>query len=569
MTKKFILMFLLGLQGVIALAGVTHADTEEPGRLNPSAFGAKGDGVHDDTDALQTALDSLDRMGGGAVYLGNGTYMVSSVRLGKKTSLIGCGNGATLIKQIEGTEADCVIVPAKSAALRISNLSIIGNDVNNGLMIERSQGGGENHPYLYSKDIKDGIPQPYKWMTLDDICIYHFSIALNIEPHGFNINICNSTFSHSDIGVVLKCTDSSMYNCYITNNKKDGLYIISSNNKIHNVKSIFNGIGDPINSAGIKVIGSNCQIMNCETQDNYCKGFLIGGQYNLLTNCLSNTDGYSKIPYGYDPSILACGFRIEGLFNTFSNCVVSNYTDRFGTISHSPVIVDETISYYYPNIFDCIKVLIAKDRRIFREPFRNVQTLCSKNQVDFLNVNDIDGERYFIPIQKKENTIKEICVHTSSLQMLVDFRSMGENGNIMGVNGDNDLRVSINHSTITINWQGKMEAELALDNDVVLNKDDLRLIISFYQYKKKRYISMLIYEKTVDRGWIKKEVRQETTIPATRLNNVIVKIGDGTVPVKRLAITQSPIPESVFLPSSNTNCIYDSAVVYVDADSSI
>ena len=64
-------MFLLGLQGIIALAGVTHADTEEPGRLTPSAFGAKGDGVHDDTDALQTALDSLDRMGGGAVYLGS------------------------------------------------------------------------------------------------------------------------------------------------------------------------------------------------------------------------------------------------------------------------------------------------------------------------------------------------------------------------------------------------------------------------------------------------------------------------------------------------------------------
>lgn len=47
------------------------------------------------------------------------------------------------------------------------------------------------------------------------------------------------------------------------------------------------------------------------------------------------------------------------------------------------------------------------------------------------------------------------------------------------------------------------------------------------------------------------------------------KIGDSEVAVKWLAISNSPIPESVFLPYSNTNRIYGGSEVYEDADSYI
>lgn len=567
---KFIVTLLAVFQLLTASAKKDFSCNITSGMLIPESFGAKGDGVHDDTEAIQVALDSLDRMGGGGVYFGSGTYMVSSIILGKKTSLIGCGNGATLIKQIKGTKADCIIIPAESAALRISCLSIIGNDINYGIHIKNSQGGvGENHKYLYTKNLNDGIPQPYKWMTIDDICIYHFGTGLFIDKSGFNINVCNSTFSHNVIGVDMRCSDSSIYNCYITNNKKDGLAISSSNNKISNIKSIFNGAGDPINSAAIALRGSRCQITNCETQDNYCKGFYVGGIYNLLTNCFSNTDGYSKEPKGYDPEIRCCGFRIHGLFNTFSNCAVSNYFERFGAVYHSPVIVDEAVQYYYSEILNDIKVLIAKDRLIFQSPFCNVQTLASKNYVEKMNVGTIGNKKYFVMNHKDGNTIKMGSVHTSSLQILLDFRCMGKSGGLIELDGDKKLEVSINQSSITLNWQGNKEAELMLDKDAVFNKDDLRLIVSFSEYQTKRYLSLLIFEKTIDRGWIKKEIRKETTIPATWLNKTTIKMGDGHVPVKRLAITHSPLPESVFLPSSNTNKIYDSAIVYVDADSSM
>ena len=174
-----LLFFLLVADSVFPYSSIYN------GSLCPESFGAKGDGSHDDTKAIQTLLDSLDKIGGGTMYLGSGTYMVTSIHLGKKTSAVGCGNGATLIKQIKGIKAACVIVQPMSAALNISNLTIVGNNDNIGLMIENTSDGQENHLYLYNKGIKDGVPQPYKWMTIDNICIYHFETGLNIENKGY------------------------------------------------------------------------------------------------------------------------------------------------------------------------------------------------------------------------------------------------------------------------------------------------------------------------------------------------------------------------------------------------
>ena len=78
---------------------------------------------------------------------------------------------------------------------------------------------------------------------------------------------------------------------------------------------------------------------------------------------------------------------------------------------------------------------------------------------------------------------------------------------------------------------------------------------------------MTMFEKTIERGWIKKEVMRSLNIPSEWMRNVKVRLGDSSVPVKRLAISPSPLSEAVFMPSSNTNSIRSSAVVYVDADS--
>lgn len=68
------------------------------GVINARQFGAVGNGVADDTAALQAALDFQKAAGGGTVYLPAGTYLIkSSLFIGSKVTLQGAGRGVTTI----------------------------------------------------------------------------------------------------------------------------------------------------------------------------------------------------------------------------------------------------------------------------------------------------------------------------------------------------------------------------------------------------------------------------------------------------------------------------------------
>lgn len=71
--------------------------------INVRAYGATGDGVTDDTDPFQQAMDALDRNGGGTLVIPPGTYRVASadtnpVPLYLRNHLVIEGYGATLTK---------------------------------------------------------------------------------------------------------------------------------------------------------------------------------------------------------------------------------------------------------------------------------------------------------------------------------------------------------------------------------------------------------------------------------------------------------------------------------------
>lgn len=81
------------------------------GAATPQDFGAQGDGVHDDTAALQAALDYIPAE---TVLLPPGTYILTrSLRMFRSTTL--AGSGATL----DGTRVDgpCLFVEAPGATI--------------------------------------------------------------------------------------------------------------------------------------------------------------------------------------------------------------------------------------------------------------------------------------------------------------------------------------------------------------------------------------------------------------------------------------------------------------------
>lgn len=74
--------------------------------INVKDFGAKGDGVTDDTAAIQAAIDAVNAAGGGVVYFPNGTYIVTSPLLlpaAGKIALKGSSLDSTVIKKTSNT----------------------------------------------------------------------------------------------------------------------------------------------------------------------------------------------------------------------------------------------------------------------------------------------------------------------------------------------------------------------------------------------------------------------------------------------------------------------------------
>ncbi|QQK04756.1 hypothetical protein JFN94_25855 [Burkholderia anthina] len=73
-------------------------------------FGAKGDGITDDTVAIQAAIDWIDSIGGGCVKLPRGTYLVSASRSTETFSNFGvpvaANTGAVLLRNSVSLEGD-------------------------------------------------------------------------------------------------------------------------------------------------------------------------------------------------------------------------------------------------------------------------------------------------------------------------------------------------------------------------------------------------------------------------------------------------------------------------------
>jgi len=73
----------------LVAAGTGHAETDDRSALvfDVTRFGARGDGVRIDTDAINDAIDAAARAGGGTVYFPAGTYASYSIHLRSHVAL--------------------------------------------------------------------------------------------------------------------------------------------------------------------------------------------------------------------------------------------------------------------------------------------------------------------------------------------------------------------------------------------------------------------------------------------------------------------------------------------------
>lgn len=76
----------VGWLAATGVLGCAHGP-QGVGWLDVRRLGARGDGVADDTDALQAALDQAAQRGGGTVFVPAGVYLTRPLRIGSRTTL--------------------------------------------------------------------------------------------------------------------------------------------------------------------------------------------------------------------------------------------------------------------------------------------------------------------------------------------------------------------------------------------------------------------------------------------------------------------------------------------------
>jgi len=124
------------------ISGGTIAVLQTEGSVNVKQYGAVGDGVADDTAAIQAAADAVSASGGGVVYYPAGTYLVSrgitttdsgtqhlAIRLNNFVYHKGAGIDATKIHLADGS--DChVFYQFQADHCGVSDMTIDANRAN-------------------------------------------------------------------------------------------------------------------------------------------------------------------------------------------------------------------------------------------------------------------------------------------------------------------------------------------------------------------------------------------------------------------------------------------------------
>lgn len=133
--------------------------------FNVLDFGAKGDGINDDTHAIQLAIDAAFKAGGGEVYLLQGIFIISGasadggcLTLKSNVTLAGAGQNLTTLKLKDGSSGDIDGMVRTSSVhntdgAALNRLTLDGNQANTDGTVNGFVTGADEGSAAHAKDI--------------------------------------------------------------------------------------------------------------------------------------------------------------------------------------------------------------------------------------------------------------------------------------------------------------------------------------------------------------------------------------------------------------------------------
>lgn len=244
------------------------------------AYGALGNGVNNDTAAIQEAIDTAHANGGGIVFFPNGTYLIDfALVVYPHITLSGSGDGAvdgsgggmgTAASTILQTVSDQgAITGVDVYEFNINQLAFTGPGIGTATGINLTLDFHDDSRYIHFTDITvqefgvDGI-------AVDTLIISQFDRVVSYGNGRYGYNLYASGVSAA--------TSLTATSCWAHNNAGNGWNID------HMVYSSFISCGADVNS-GVGYNVNNCQsiaLYSCGSESNVSNAFKVqGASYNV------------------------------------------------------------------------------------------------------------------------------------------------------------------------------------------------------------------------------------------------------------------------------------------------
>jgi len=190
--------------------GIMKSTSVPEGWVNVKDFGAKGDGVTDDTIAFQNALNT-----GKTVFIPEGTFIVSNLKWHLRNNIFGSGRSTILKNIVPNSATFTVRSDGQWTRTKITNLRLYGNENldNNGIEFYDDYGGR---------------------LIIDNIFFENFDKAIFKEYGNIGNIISNCTFSTANFhyyaqrGLSMQAGSDYFYNDHFNGAKLASIYFDNS-----------------------------------------------------------------------------------------------------------------------------------------------------------------------------------------------------------------------------------------------------------------------------------------------------------------------------------------------------
>lgn len=358
--------------------------------FNVQNFGAKGDGITDDTAAIQSAIDAAAAAGGGQVYVPTGTYIVSGgeepsdgcLMLKSNVYLYGDGMGETSIKVADGSDTKITGIIRSAYGeethdFGVSHLTIDGNRDNTTGKIDGwfngyipGEEGYDSNVILDSVEIKDCSGYGFDPHEQTVNMVIKNSVSHGNGLDGFVADfLSDSTFENNvaydndrhGFNVVTSTHDFTLTNNVAYNNGGNGIVVQRGSEDIPSPSNITITGGEVYGNGGEGVLiklSSDVTVSGVDIHDNASAGIRIYGSNHVevTDNTLNNNALGSAVPeiiiQSYDDTQGVSGKYFNGSDNTIQgNTISGSHQSTYGVAERNEdgtdrnAIIANTISH--------------------------------------------------------------------------------------------------------------------------------------------------------------------------------------------------------------------------------